>query len=52
MKRKAKAAFSFITSAIFIILAGCSSSESMMKVPGRYLLNGTLSEFTDANNFA
>ena len=52
MKSRVKTALSLLTSAVFIILAGCSNADSMMKMPGRYLLNGTLSEHTDANNFA
>ena len=52
MKNRVKTALSLIASTVFIILAGCSNGDSMMKVPGRYLLNGTLSEHTDANNFA
>ena len=52
MKNRVKTALSLAASIIFVILAGCSNADSVMRIPGHYLLNGTLSEFTDANNFA
>ena len=52
MKKRNKRIISFITSALLIILAGCSNHEDMMRVPGHYLLSGSLSEHTDENGFA
>ena len=52
MEKKIKRFLSSIALAVFMLLPACSGQDAMMKVPGHYLLSGTLSEYTDANGFA
>ena len=52
MEKSIKKFLSITTLALFMLLPSCSGQEALMKVPGHYLLNGTLNENSDANGFA
>ena len=52
MEKRKHALSLFWSCCLFVVLMGCSNSEITNRVPGKYLLNGNLSDETDANGFA
>ena len=52
MEKRKNALSLFWSCCLFVVLMGCSNSEITNRVPGKYLLNGNLSDETDANGFA
>ncbi|MBP5092141.1 MAG: leucine-rich repeat protein [Bacilli bacterium] len=52
MKRKKKAFQRIVASLVLLLCSACGTSKETMRVPGKYLLSGNLSEETDASGFA